>query len=254
MAAMELSAVLRATASLTCLVGTLVAVMTAWVKLEETPEQSIERVAREQGRCGIGQFECEKQLKFFETCSAYNPNDAALCEAVVLDGNPATCTGAGDGTKCEHNARPGVRAGPPLCIPDDLVRNGYYDCIGTVEACTAVDESIAADVSKCAAVALDGNAATCTNAGDCKYWGRDVISDFSDEKGAALLDSIAYRHRRRDGHPVDLSCACLSNSVAVADAPPCRCDRDHWWSVARVQLLQTDKHHAGALPQAKGQD
>ena len=87
---------------------------------------------------------------------------------------------AGD---CDYNARPGIRAGPPLCIPDDLVRNGYYDCIGTVEACTAVDEDVADDVAKCAAVALDGNAAT-VSAGNCKYWGQDVVSDFSDEECA----------------------------------------------------------------------
>jgi hypothetical protein len=240
-AAMELATILRATVSLTCLVGTLVAVLTAWVKLEETPEQNIERVAKEQGRCGVGQFECEKQLKYFETCSALNPNDADFCEEVVLDGNAATCTGAGGGNKCAHNARPGVRAGPPLCIPDDLVRNNYYDCIGTVEACTAVDEDIAADVAKCAAVVLDGNPATCTSAGSCRYWGQDVVSDFSDEKCASFwllsrVATIAVMANR-------LTCAVrlsVANSVGVADVPPGRCDRDHWWGVARIQLLQID--------------
>ena len=94
-------------------------------------------------------------------------------------------------SQCTHNAQPGIRVGQPLCIPDDLVRNGYYDCIGTVEACTARDEEIADDVAKCGAVVLDRNPATCTDAGNCKYWGVDVVSDFSDEKSAPGLASTA---------------------------------------------------------------
>ena len=55
-------------------IGTLVAVL-PWVKLEETPEQSIERVAKSEGGVGSAGFRCETRLKSFETCTARNPND-----------------------------------------------------------------------------------------------------------------------------------------------------------------------------------
>jgi hypothetical protein len=183
---MELFAVLRATVSLTVLIGILVAVVTAWVKLDESPAQHAVRIAKEQGECGSGEFECETQLKAFEACTATDPNvaeDVALCDGVVLfpvGEAQAACTDAGNGAQCSYTSE------EPLCIPSDLVRNSYYDCIGTVEACTATDAEIEADVKTCAAVVLDGRAVTCTNAGDCTYWGVDVVSDFSDEKGASL--------------------------------------------------------------------
>lgn len=257
-AAMELAAVLRATVTVTCLVAILTAVLTAWVKLEETPEQFEERVSKERGQCDVGYFECEKQLKTFERCSAISAADTQLCDDVqrrLLDGNSATCENAGGGGKCTYTNRPGVRVGQPLCIPDSLVRNGYYDCIGTQEACTAIDEGVEADVTTCAAVALDGRAVTCTGAGNCKHWGVDTVSDFSDEKCASslfllpvslLVVTTVIANR--------LSCVCATHSLGVANVSPCRCDRDSWWVITRVQLLQIDQHHGSALQKAEGPD
>lgn len=204
--AIQVAALLRTIASLAYIIGVLVAVFAVWVQLEETTAANVERVAKERGDCGVNMYQCEKQLKTFEQCTAVDETvaaDVTLCAAVdVDDALAANCVAAGTGLgtpQCAYTQAPGKAVGQALCIPIGLVRNGYYDCVGLQEACTAADETVAADVALCAAVVLGGNSLTCTQAdaenwGKCTYWGVDVVSDFADEKCASLFSSPARAH------------------------------------------------------------
>ena len=85
-----------------------------------------------------------------ESCAA---TDAAVCDAVVVDGNPATCIGivTTTGTPCVHS---------PATDPDGVPGSGDE----TAESCEAADEAI------CTGKVLDGTAASCTTGGGtCTY-------------------------------------------------------------------------------------
>ena len=93
---------------------------------------------------------CVPRPYFTETCVA---TDAAVCDAVAVDGNPATCTGVTttSGTPCVHS---------PAADPDGVPGSGDE----TAESCEAADEAT------CAGKVLDGTAEACTTGGgDCDY-------------------------------------------------------------------------------------
>jgi hypothetical protein len=95
-----------------------------------------------------------------------------LCGAVSLDGNSATCTGAGS---CTYTAAVTEACDAPVCT-----LTAGTDCSIAVPGCVytppPTPEACAGDTA-CTDVTLDGNAATCTNAGDCIYTPADTTPE-----------------------------------------------------------------------------
>ena len=144
-----------------------------------------------------------------ETCAA---TDAAVCAAVQLDGDPATCTGAG---ACDHTAEVTAVAAVAegcssdvgtaedncvltaaddttagSCAPstDGTAAGAVCTYVAPVSEVVGVSESCAAtDAALCGAVALDGVEATCTGAGACSYLA-EVADSVTDVCAAVTLD------------------------------------------------------------------
>ena len=62
----------------------------------------------------------ELSVKTPEICTAINsPADDATCAGVTLDGNAATCTGAGGGNVCEHRAETHIDGSITIGVPHE---------------------------------------------------------------------------------------------------------------------------------------